>query len=130
MMTGVSKPVGIALIALVHLACSCVLFFVAFGIGMKSFDSPHVLTFSERIWTWLGRIMFLPVAAPLEYLARDLIGPLMDPTRHGSGFRGLVAVIWLFGPLVLNSIVWALAVWWACSRVRRSLGRRARALTR
>ena len=108
------KLQGIAPIALVHLACSFALFWVTFGIAMKSFDRPHVLTFSERIWTSLAQIMFLPVAAPLHYLAKDMIEP--------SRVRGLVAVIWMFGPLVLNSVLWAVVLWWGYSRVRRRPG--------
>jgi hypothetical protein len=118
----VRKLHGIALIALAHLACSYVLIFVSFAIGMKSFDSPHILTFSERIWTSVGRIMFLPVAAPLHYLGKDVIKRLMDAPGHSSSVLGFAATIWFFGPLVLNSILWALVIWWACSRVRRRVG--------
>jgi hypothetical protein len=116
----VRKPVAIASIALVHLACSWLLFVLSMSIGMKSFDAPHVLTFSERIWTSLTVIMLLPVAGPLQMLTRDLTAPLMDPSRYGQGVQSLAATAWFFGPMVLNSVLWALLIWWAYSRVRRS----------
>jgi len=120
----VKKSQGVAVIALVHLVCCYVLFFLSIGIGMKSFDFPHVLTFSERVWTSLTRVLFLPVAEPLQRVGRDLIRPLMDPVRFSSGLRALVATVWFLGPLVLNSVLWALSMWWAFSRVTRRWGRK------
>ena len=66
--------------------------------------------------------MFLPVADPLQALGRELIKPLMDPTRYSYLVRGLVASLWFLGPLVLNSVLWTLLIWWAYSRARRRFG--------
>jgi hypothetical protein len=116
------RLLGISMVAFFHLACSYALWITSVGIGMKTFDSPQVLTLSEKVWTSVTRIMFLPVADPLQRLGRDLIKPLMDSTRYSYGVRGLVATVWFLGPLVLNSGLWALLIWWAYPRVRRRLG--------
>jgi hypothetical protein len=44
--TPMKKPL-VLVVALGHFVCSYVLFFVSFGIAMKSFDGPHVPSASE-----------------------------------------------------------------------------------
>jgi hypothetical protein len=110
----------VSLVALVHLACSYVLWFVSMGIGMKSFDHPHVLTSSERIWTGIAWVLLRPIAIPLQELTRNLF--LADP-RYGGGVQSVMAMVWFLGPLVLNSVLWAALIWYAYSGLTRRLWR-------
>src|SRR5262249_49670527 len=111
--------VGIPFVAFAHLVGSWILFTVSIGIGMKSFDSPHTLNFSEKIWTLIARIMLLPIADPLQRLSKGLTAPIMANTEYGVGVRSVTATVWFFGPLVLNSVLWAVLIWWAYSEWRR-----------
>src|SRR5262245_45144615 len=105
----------IPLVAIIHFACCYVLFFASIGIGMKSFDAPHFLTFSERLWMLLWKGMSLPIAYPLQQLGRGMLAPSVTEPVHSAGVRSLAVIVWLFGPLILNSLVWASFVWWAYS---------------
>jgi hypothetical protein len=89
---------------------------------MKSLDGPHLLTSSEKIWTWIARIMSLPLTEPLQHLTKDLLAPVVTGPSH-AGVRDLAAVIWFFGPVVLNSLLWAAVIWWASARIKRRFGR-------
>src|SRR5262249_47345442 len=110
----VRKFLGVLLLAFVHFACSDVLFFGALGIGMKSFDRPHVLTPSERVWISVESVMLLPIADPLHRVTRSTFASVS--AGHSYGVRNSLAVVWFFGPLALNSALWATAVWLAYSR--------------
>jgi hypothetical protein len=113
----------IPLVAMTHFACCYALYFVSIGIGMKSFDAPHVLTSSERILTLVGKGMLLPIAYPLLQFGRGVIAPIMTEPGHGTGVRNLVVIVCFFGPLVLNSVLWAAFFGWAYSRLAQSLER-------
>jgi len=115
---------GIPLVALVHLACSYMLFFVSMGIGMKSLDHPHLLTSSEKIWTSVARVMLLPIADPLQQLSRGLTAPIMADPSYGAGIRKLTATVWFLGPIALNRVLWAALISWAYSGLTRRLVRR------
>jgi len=117
------RSLGIPMVALAHLVCSYVLFFVSVGIGMKSFDSPHALTSAEKLWTSVARIMLLPIADPLQRLSRGLTASIVIEPGYGAGARSLTAIVWFFGPLVLNSVLWATLIWWAYSGLTRRFGR-------
>jgi len=116
------KSVAILVIALVHFASSYLLYFVSFGIGMKSFDSPHVLTSSEKVWTSLARGLLLPIADPLMRLTRGMTLPIVSDPSYGV-MRTIAVIVWFFGPLALNSVLWAALIWLAYSRVTRKPGR-------
>ena len=114
--------VGIPLVACAHLVCSWILWAVSIGIGMKSFDAPHTLTFSEKLWTLIARIMLLPIADPLQRLSKVLTAPIMANAEYGVGVRSVTATVWFLGPLVLNSVLWAVLIWWVCSGLSRRYG--------
>jgi len=116
------RSLAILLIALVHFAGSYVLYFVSIAIGMKGFDSPHVLTSFEKIWTSLARGLLLPIADPLMRLTRGMTLPIVSDPSHGV-MRTITVTVWFFGPLALNSMLWAALIWLAYSRVTRKLGR-------
>lgn len=116
------RSLGIPLVALAHLVCSWVLFSVSIGIGMKSFDAPHALTLTERIWTSVARIMLLPIADPLQRLTKGMTGLIVTDPSNGAVVRSLTATVWFFGPLVLNSVLWAALIWRAYSGLARRFG--------
>ena len=81
------RSLGIPLVALAHLVCSWVLFSVSIGIGMKSFDCPHALTSTEKLWTLVSRIMLLPIADPLQRLSKGLTAPIVTEPGYGAGVQ-------------------------------------------
>lgn len=117
------RSLGIPLVALAHLVCSWVMFSVSVGIGMNSFDSPHALTATEKLWTAIARMLLRPIADPLQRLSKALTAPVMTDPGYGVGVRSLTATVWFFGPLVLNSVLWAALIWLAYSGVARRFGR-------
>src|SRR4051812_14357346 len=114
---------GILVVAIAHLVCSWLLFFVSVGIGMKSFDSPHALTSNEKFWTSVARIMLLPIADPLHHLSKPLAISIMTDSSYGGSVRSLSATVWFLVPLILNSVLWSGLFWWVYSGVTRNLGR-------
>src|SRR5438309_6539442 len=113
------RSLGIPLVALAHLVFSWVMFNVSISIGMKSFDSPHTLTSTEQIWTSVARITLLPIADPLQRLSKDLIAPIVTDPSYGADVRSVTAIVFFFGPIVLNSVLWAAFIWWAYSGLTR-----------
>src|SRR4030095_7703871 len=97
----------------------CFLWIVSVVIGMKSFDHPHILTLTEKLWTTSARVMLLPLAYPLQNLTRNVAASI----GAGSGYsvRSLVSVVWFLGPLALNSRLWAAAIWMAMPHLRHGL---------
>jgi hypothetical protein len=69
---------------------------------MKCFDAPHILSFSEKAWILFSKIMLLPIAYPLIQLSKQILS--------GSS-PGFIAVVAMFGPLLLNGILWGWAIW-------------------
>ena len=116
------KFLGISLVAFAHCWCSWILFAVSIGIGMKSFDSPHILPPNETIWVSAARIMLLPIADPMQRLTKGMAVSILDRPSD-AGVRRLTTTMWFFGPLVLNSVVWAIAIWWVYSRLARRFRR-------
>ena len=111
------------MLASVHAVCSWVLVAVSIGIGMKSFDSPHALTATEKVWLLVGRIMLLPIAEPLQRLGKGPVTAIVSDPGYGAGVRSLAPAVWFFGAIVLNSVLWAVLITWAYSRLSRRIRR-------
>jgi hypothetical protein len=86
---------------LLHSATSVSLSLLLFRLGMARFDTGAPQPAAE---------------AALEYLCRTLQSPLFALVGNGDPlFWGLIGYI----PLLANSTLWALCVWWAIALGRR-----------
>lgn len=84
-------------VTLGHAALSFVLLIASFGAGMGRFDTGETATAGQRILDRVAEILLWPLFAPLAQWGGPTVNALLP------GVLGYI-------PLLLNSLLWALAI--------------------
>lgn len=96
----------IAGFTLLHAVISWGLFLVSFAAGMSRFDTSAAAGIGEKVLRLLSRLLLWPIFYPLvEWGPRPL-------PWYFSGVLG-------YTPIILNSLIWGVAIWWLCFRRRK-----------
>jgi hypothetical protein len=89
-----------------HAALSFVLFMASLGSAMSRFDTGAAATAGERVLETVAEILLWPIFAPLAHWGGRNVDAL---------FPGVLGYV----PLLLNSLLWALAIALLWRRMRR-----------
>lgn len=96
-----------------HAALSFVLFIASFGSTMSRFDTGQAASAGERLLETVAEILLWPIFAPLAHWGGRSVNAL---------FPGVLGYV----PLLLNSLLWALAIVLLWRRMRRARAAGAR----
>lgn len=90
---------------MIHAIISFGLFLHVFSAGMSRFDTGELPSLGEKVLSIFSTIMLSPIFYPLSIWG--------GKTFHNI-FHGILGYI----PLLLNSFIWALAIYWIIKKVK------------
>lgn len=96
------KNTTIVIITLIHVTVSCSVFIVSFSSGMSRFDSGDPASLCEQITNVTSMVLLWPIFYPIAMWAGNIF----------SGVSGYI-------PLLINSFVWALAIYWLIKKFKK-----------
>jgi hypothetical protein len=99
------KVYTLGTITAIHFGISFGLFLIAFSIGMGQLDDGQPLSLCENIITLVSNILLWPIFSPIAIW----VGRISHNIFHG---------LWGYIPLVVNSFVWALVIYWVYSKIK------------
>jgi hypothetical protein len=99
------KALILIAITLIHLGISFGLFLLDFSRSMRRFDMCTLPSAGDRMLHIISVILLYPVFYPLS------VGG--GPTFHKI-FGGLLGYI----PLIINSFIWAVVIYWIISKIK------------
>jgi hypothetical protein len=103
-----SRIIGIPAITMIHAGMSVSLFFLSFQMSMDRFDTGGAPSWGERLVDLASDVILWPVLAPLLHWR--------------SGMAWCVSIfgepVAFYGLLLINSLVWAIVIWFVVERVQ------------
>jgi hypothetical protein len=100
------KIIILTSLTLIHAIISFGLFLKVFSAGMSRFETGELPSLGEKILGIFSTILFWPIVYPLSIWG--------GKTFLNIFFHGILGYI----PLLLNSFIWALAIYWIIKKVK------------
>ncbi len=91
-------------LTLIHAIISWLLFLKSLSYGMHRFDTSELPSLGEKIINVISAVLLWPIFYPLARWGGRAFHNI---------FQGLLGYI----PLIINSFIWALAIYWVLERI-------------